>query len=185
MIFLAVLRELFQKIYKSSNYLSAQEAYDDIRIKYIGRWSEENNRLRLTLGTADREYFKNNIQINRPNNNSRDKISHRRIKEAFDYLEERLREKIYNINDHKEKYRILMEYYSKFLNDFRLMYVDTDDINEAFIIFETLNARGKDLETSDLLKNHLFRVSGKSIEKVKKTWLETIENLDNIDITKF
>ena len=65
------------------------------------------------------------------------------------------------------------------------MYVETDDINEAFIIFETLNARGKDLETSDLLKNHLFRVANKNIEKIKRTWLETVDNLENIDITKF
>ena len=32
------------------------------------------------------------------------------------------------------------------------MYIETDEINEDFIIFETLNARGKELETSDLLK---------------------------------
>jgi len=184
-IFLAVLRELFQEIYKNFNYSSSQEAYEDIRIKYIGRWSEENNRLRLTLGAIDKEYFKNNIQINRPNNEIIEKESHRRIKEAFEYLEENLRKKIDDTNDYKEKYKILMKYYNKFLNGFRLMYVETDDINEAFIIFETLNARGKDLETSDLLKNHLFRISGKSIECVKQTWLETIDNLDNIDITKF
>ena len=32
------------------------------------------------------------------------------------------------------------------------MTVETDDINEAYIIFESLNARGKALETADLLK---------------------------------
>ncbi len=65
------------------------------------------------------------------------------------------------------------------------MYVETDDINEAFIIFETLNARGKDLETSDLLKNHLFRISGNSLGIVKEKWQQTIDNLDKIDTTKF
>lgn len=48
-----------------------------------------------------------------------------------------------------------------------VMYVETDDINEAFIIFETLNARGKELETSDLLKNHVFRIGGPKINKYK------------------
>ena len=48
------------------------------------------------------------------------------------------------------------------------MYVETTDINEAYIIFETLNARGKDLTTSDLLKNHIFQMGGK--------YLETIQN---------
>ena len=65
------------------------------------------------------------------------------------------------------------------------MYVETDEINEAFIIFETLNARGCDLETSDLLKNHLFRISGKKLEETKRVWIQTLDNLDGIDITKF
>lgn len=48
------------------------------------------------------------------------------------------------------------------------MFVETDDFNEAFIIFETLNARGKDLETADLLKNHLFKIANKKVGEVKK-----------------
>ena len=52
-IFLSVLRKLFEQIYKDYDYSNAQEAYEDIKIKYIGRWSEENNRLRLTLGDVD------------------------------------------------------------------------------------------------------------------------------------
>lgn len=185
-IFLAVLRELFKEIYKKYDYLNAQESYEDIRIKYIGRWSEENNRLRLTLGSIDKDFFKNNIQINRPSEDIlAEKDSHKRIIKAFNYFQNKLTQKIEEESDYKEKYRILLNYYETFLKGFRLMYVETDDINEAFIIFETLNARGKDLETSDLLKNHLFRISGKSIDVVKKTWLETVENLDEIDITKF
>lgn len=65
------------------------------------------------------------------------------------------------------------------------MYIETDEINEAFIIFETLNARGKELETSDLLKNHIFRHSNHKLNLVKKDWDRTIENLNNVDPTKF
>lgn len=168
-IFLSVLRKLFDEIYKESGYVNAQEAYEDIKIKYIGRCSEESNRLRLTLGAVDKEYFKNNIQIGYPQKDDEPiKDSHKRIKEAFEYLETKLRKEIEKAIDSKEKYNILTKYYYKFINGFRLMYVETDEINEAFIIFETLNARGKELETSDLLKNHLFRIAGSSIEKIKK-----------------
>ena len=65
------------------------------------------------------------------------------------------------------------------------MYVETDDINEAFIIFETLNNRGKELETADLLKNHVFRISGDKINTVKNNWQQVLDILDNIDTTKF
>lgn len=65
------------------------------------------------------------------------------------------------------------------------MYVETDNEYEAFIIFETLNARGKDLETSDLLKNHLFRISGVNLNLVKNAWQRILEILEKIDVTKF
>lgn len=57
--------------------------------------------------------------------------------------------------------------------------------NEAFIIFETLNARGKDLETSDLLKNHVLKSANNKIGIVKDQWAQMNENLGNIDPTKF
>ena len=65
------------------------------------------------------------------------------------------------------------------------MYVETDDINEAFIIFETLNDRGKALETADLLKNHVLRRAGDRIDIVKGHWENILDILDNIDTTKF
>lgn len=58
------------------------------------------------------------------------------------------------------------------------MSITTDDINEAFIIFETLNARGKELESSDLLKNYIFMQAGSNIENVKSKWLQMIDTLD-------
>jgi uncharacterized protein with ParB-like and HNH nuclease domain len=185
-IFLSVLRDLFEEVFNESTYASARNKFDDIRYKFIGRWSEEENELRLTLGRVDEAYFMENIQVRKPyKHDLPEKGSHKRIKMAYEYLEDKLRENITDIIDHKTRYDILLNYYNKFLKGFKLMYVETDEINEAFIIFETLNARGKDLETSDLLKNHLFRISGKSIENTKSIWMKTVENLESIDITKF
>ncbi|PAD25233.1 hypothetical protein CHH62_13165 [Niallia circulans] len=185
-IFLAVLRDLFNELHQTSNFAPAQNKFEDIRLKYIGRWSEEENELRLTLGNIDQNYFMRNIQIGKPNiNTETEEASHKRIKEAYLYFEEQLRGKLFEHSEAREQYELLLKYYNMFLTNFRLMYVETDELNEAFIIFETLNARGKDLETSDLLKNHLFRTSGRSIEKIKGEWSKTVDNLDNIDITKF
>ena len=65
------------------------------------------------------------------------------------------------------------------------MTVETDDINEAYIIFESLNARGKALETADLLKNHILRMAQNDLPSATETWNTIIDNLDNIDPTKF
>lgn len=183
-IFLSVLRDWFFKMYTEYKIASAQNKFEDIRVKLIGRWSEEENELRLTLGRVDKEYFMYNIQINSPSSKPNEK-SHSRIYEAYHYLFGKIANTLEEYADPKQKYECLLKYYRKFTEGFKLMCVETDEINEAFIIFETLNARGKDLETSDLLKNHLFRSAGPLIESVKESWLKTVENLDNIDMTKY
>ena len=68
------------------------------------------------------------------------------------------------VNEFLEKsdsnqYKALNKLYQALINQFILMTVETDDINEAYIIFESLNARGKALETADLLKNHILRMA--------------------------
>lgn len=64
--------------------------------------------------------------------------------------------------------------------------ITTDDQAEAFVIFETLNARGLDLSTSDLLKNHLLRTSSdETIESNLYKWEKMITTLEDIDPTSY
>lgn len=185
-ILLSIMHDLFKKLYKDFDHRNSQNRCEDIRLKYIGRSSEDENELKLFLGNIDRDYFAKNIQSGTPKNNDVDKItSHLRIKKAYLYLEKRLTEKMENKNEVKEKYEVLHEYYRSLIEKFKVMYIETNDINEAFIIFETLNARGKELETADLLKNHIFRTSGDKLDIVKLKWNDIIDILDTIDPTKF
>lgn len=48
----------------------------------------------------------------------------------------------------------------------------------AYVIFETLNDRGKDLSASDLLKNHLFGRSEARIEEVQTKWNQMLGILE-------
>ncbi|WP_455542049.1 DUF262 domain-containing protein, partial [Intestinibacter sp.] len=183
-IFLSVINNLFKEM--ENDYRSARNRCEDIRLKYIGRFSEEENELKLFMGKTDREYFQENIQAGIPEDRKKENYpSHNRIKNAFLYLDKKLREKINAKEEIAEKYNVLNLYYKSFIEKFQVMYVETDDINEAFIIFETLNDRGKALETADLLKNHVLRVSGNKIESVKDNWEKILDILDNIDTTKF
>lgn len=89
---MAVLRDLYEELYQESQLEDARIAVEDIRVKFIGRWSEVKNQLRLTLGSIDKEYFKKNIQINKPEKIEKPEIdSHRRIKEAYEYLENKMK----------------------------------------------------------------------------------------------
>jgi uncharacterized protein with ParB-like and HNH nuclease domain len=192
-IFLSVLRDFFYVLFKNEQIRKAENKYEDIKIKYIGRYDEDENELRLVLGEIDEEYFRNNIQINKPNQEAA-LLSHKNIRYAYEFFQHEISKKLdeiekketYNKKEKSDKkYDLLYKYYNAFLQNFSLMYVETDDINEAFVIFETLNFRGKDLETADLLKNHLLRISGKSVAEVKKKWMDTVDVLSQLDVTKY
>ena len=65
------------------------------------------------------------------------------------------------------------------------MYLETNDAGEAYVIFETLNARGKDLEIADLLKNYVFSQAGENIKKVQGNWKAIVDELSGLDLTKY
>lgn len=174
-ILLAVLRDRFS-VY-ADNDEEAQNKKEDIRVKYIGRWTAKNNELQLHIGVSDREYFKENIQKSRPSGEVKTPAQ-RRIKEAYEFFDKKFSELFNDISDDNEKVELLLDYYNTLLHKFNLMVIKTDDINEAFIIFETLNARGKDLETADLLKNYVFMQSGANIDSIKNKWVSMYDILD-------
>lgn len=186
-ILLDALRSKFD--YLAKKYSIEDAGYDsqDITFKYIGRYTEKRNDVRLVLGQNDQVFFEKFIQNNRYLEVEEKKLSKSeiRIKKAKEYFINELDKITQEIDNNESVYKLLFDVYTKLVNDFTVMFIETNDINEAFIIFETLNARGKDLETSDLLKNHLFRVSNKNIDFVKVQWEKMLDNLGKSDATKF
>lgn len=55
----------------------------------------------------------------------------------------------------------------------KLITIELDNEDDAYLIFETLNTRGKDLQTSHMIKNHLARLlkpKNKDIDVVTTKW---------------
>ena len=187
-ILICVIMREFENIYNNSDH-QFQKAYkkaQQIQIKLVGTEDEddEQERFHITLGEIDNLYFKKNI-LEKELFDSKEKYkSHTRLKEAYLYFKEKVSSHISD-NDINKKYDKLISLYNAFTSNFIVMYIESTDINEAFVIFETLNARGKDLETADLLKNYIFRSSGKYISEVKSNWLSIIETLDKVNITSY
>ena len=62
-----------------------------------------------------------------------------------------------------------------------LILVGLDREDDAYLLFETLNARGKDLRVSDLVKNHLARLlkkNTKTLDVVKERWRSVVETIE-------
>jgi hypothetical protein len=60
----------------------------------------------------------------------------------------------------------------------RIIQVIVPSQANAYIIFETLNDRGKDLSASDLLKNHLFGAAEDRVDEVQTKWNQMLGILE-------
>lgn len=63
----------------------------------------------------------------------------------------------------------------------KVIFVRLDDEDDAYIIFETLNTRGKDLALADLVKNHLTRhlkAKSASVDQTKVKWERILEVIE-------
>jgi hypothetical protein len=63
----------------------------------------------------------------------------------------------------------------------KVIYIELDDEDDAYIIFETLNTRGKDLSVSDLAKNYLTKLIKNRNAKVdlpKDKWNKIRETIE-------
>lgn len=74
----------------------------------------------------------------------------------------------------------------------KVIYIELDDEDDAYIIFETLNTRGKDLSVSDLAKNYLtklIKTKNAKVDLPKDKWNKIRETIDSstadIDIDTF
>lgn len=77
---------------------------------------------------------------------------------------------------------ILKEIRDKILS-LKLVFIQLDNEDDAYLIFETLNARGKDLSVADLVKNLVLKIiknkSG-SLDQAKESWNSIIKKFDDI-----
>jgi len=74
----------------------------------------------------------------------------------------------------------------------QLILIQLTSEDDAYLIFETLNTRGKDLTVSDLVKNHLTRtlkIKNKGVDVAREKWegIRTLfdESSEDIDINRF
>lgn len=83
-----------------------------------------------------------------------------------------------HIGDKTEK---LLELHNYLYDKVKILVLTVQDEADAYVIFETLNDRGKTLDTMDLLKNHLFSKSKSYLPEVKEKWGAIKEKLHEID----
>ncbi len=196
MIFMRALQYMFYVIYhEHGDIKKAGNNEMFINMAYLGNYEGVESH-HLHMGELYEDYFSKNIMGDAPSTKKEKKKACERLRKAYLFFYNRLNEAITKPSDpadpksprvpldpHKQV-AILDEYYTVFKDKFNIMYMEATKLDEAFIIFETLNARGKDLETADLLKNYIFSKS-KDTDNAQKLWNSMVTKLDKADPTKY
>jgi len=82
--------------------------------------------------------------------------SNKKLYKAYNYFYKRLKEKLKNLNGQE-----LAQYLTTTISDkIKFIQIAVEDELNAYTLFETLNARGVELTSTDLLKNYLFSKIG-------------------------
>lgn len=112
------------------------------------------------------------------------------------YVQSKVNEKDKNVKPEKSGEKKIIKAYDKFYKNWKdlsevelkiirdkilnleIIFVAVDDEVDAFTIFETLNAKGKDLTPLDLIKNQVFKNYEKQVhlDEPNVSWKRIIEN---------
>lgn len=119
------------------------------------------------------------------------------LNNTYNYFTEKINDRITEINKKKTKSKKrLIEKMLVQIRDLvlslRLISIELDNEDEAYLIFETLNTRGKDLKISDLVKNHITKHTkkiNKDMDLIKDQWNEIRdifkESAKDLDVSTF
>ncbi|MER7441829.1 DUF262 domain-containing protein [Micromonospora avicenniae] len=84
------------------------------------------------------------------------------------------------------QYRELVNIVTQLDKEVQVLLAVAANVSEAYVIFETLNDRGADLTTADLLKNYLFSQAGSYLAAVEGAWTRINGRFDRPDdLVKF
>jgi uncharacterized protein DUF262/uncharacterized protein DUF1524 len=146
---IACLRDL------DSDQDANQERAEALRARFVGEKDPASltETSKLTLNENDNGFFQDYlVNLKLPFNPRSLKKSNRLLYECFGYF----RRQIVGLPQYKDG-KVLAELLSEVVaRRLAFILITVDDELRAYTVFETLNARGLELTTADLLKNYLF-----------------------------
>ena len=126
-------------------------------------------------------YFQMRIQKREQNENILPNTDEeKRILNAYNYFERKLSrknilqeiKKRYRIDDNRLDYIELLKLFRDQILHCKVIYVTVKSFDDAYAIFEVLNAKGKDLSPIDIIKNSLFSILNETepVDFAEESW---------------
>jgi hypothetical protein len=167
------------------------------------RQSGYATRYRLQSGAANRSVLEDFV-LRRPSDVERKTFKNKRHLEGLSKVERARNKDLIEawgrLDRHVDKYlaegsdplKRLEELERGLVTRVSLVVLDVKDLEDAYLLFETLNDRGLRLSAADLLKSHLLQKfherhpsDAASSEKAASTWDEMVDGLGGGDISGF
>lgn len=188
-IIFSVLSQIFKQI--------GEEKLSDLVYGYIVGEDENGAPYTKVVSETPKPFFQYRIQ---QKNIDLTRIPHTaeevRILNAYQFFEEHLKEKslrgelVKRFPGVELKYTDALKLFRDQILKCKVIYVTVKDFDEAYTIFEVLNAKGKDLTPVDIIKNTLFSVLNQTepIDTAYEKWgniRNKISERGNEDISTF
>lgn len=184
-IILSAIREKFKA-------LGEEELAKGVQ-NYIEGNDADNKKQFILAPETSYPYFQREIQkyetVHLKQNSQSMTFEETKLKDAFTLIKKLLDEYLekFKLNKESSTYRETLiqkvkDLRSKVLK-LKLVYILLDNEVDAYLIFETLNARGRELNVSDLVKNLLLKNLPNShvdYDESEGLWLSLIEKLDTL-----
>jgi len=140
---------------------------DSVSLTYSSKlFLNENN---------DSFYQRRLLAFSKPINIRKLLDSEKLLWKAYEFFTNKINELYLNMNEGSQLASFLK---NKIGKNLLFIQITVEDELNAYTVFETLNSRGVELTSTDLLKNYLFSLVAKSssdLEQVKKQWKKIID----------
>lgn len=185
-IFCAAIRDYFREDLDSAENADLIQRHNIVFEDEDGEYQP-----RIVVGDSARGFFETYIQNNNGGavNAPASCKEEQRIRSNYKYFRERLSEygSKLSVSQQLKQIKGLL----KKLKNSSVIHIRIASEEDAFEIFETVNARGVELSVGDLLKNLVFKKiterGDSSLDAVHSEWTEMLQNLDGtgFDLPKF
>lgn len=130
---------------------------------------------KLSLSAHDNAFFRASILKVDADPVAPSRESHERLLDAYQTSKKFVEEFAAQTTNWHQRLQGLVQYLQ---HKVKIIQVVVPTEANAYVVFETLNDRGKDLSASDLLKNHLFGKAGPRIDEVQAKWNHMLGTLE-------
>lgn len=179
-ITLAIIRNILEELGDNGPAIAIHDLIET-------RDLDNKNRFVVEHDPADK-YFQFRIQAKSPDSDLQpENPQQENIQSAYKFLDSAIRNHLkFSLDGNKLKSLEYLKHLRDCLLQMHFVSIELDNEEDAYLIFETLNTRGKDLRVSDLLKNHFMRLipaTTKGADQPKMVWSEIINKLSSVTIS--